>query len=104
MPKDKAPPHDFEIDPELAAFLRENGFHTLRKLPDGTYAGLLTLLFTTAIHTGLSWGGWAYRYCYEDPKRAVLELYKLSEMDEAPAGYVARRGGAAPADTDYPRR
>lgn len=81
-------------DSAFVAMLQENKYFSIRKLPDGTYAALGKLLYTTAIHTGLTYNGWAYRYCFEDAERAQKELEKLEEMDAVPTGFVARRWGA----------
>jgi hypothetical protein len=48
-------------------------------------------MFTRAICTGLSHIGWAYRWCFEDRERALVELAKLQDMDDEPTGWVARR-------------
>lgn len=71
--------------------LEAQGYQHVRMLPDGTYAATLELLFTRAICTGLTWQGWAYRWCFADRELAVRELEKLQAMDDAPTGWVARR-------------
>lgn len=81
-------------DAAFVAMLQENRYYSIRKLPDGTYAALGKLLFTTAIHTGLNHHGWAYRYCFDDPKLAQRELDKLEDMDDTPSGFIARRWGS----------
>ena len=79
---------------EFLQFLTDNKYFNVRKLPDGTYAALYKLMFTTAICTGLSFSGWAYRYCFDDPELAAQELAKLEAMDDEPKGFIARRWGA----------
>ena len=79
---------------DFPQFLADNKYFNLRKLPDGTYAALHNLMFTTAICTGLNWTGWAYRYCFDDPELAAQELAKLEAMDDEPTGFIARRWGA----------
>lgn len=78
---------------EFLAFLTANNCTHVRELPDGTFAGLHKLMFTTAICTGLDSFGWAYRWCFEDPALAASELAQLEAMDDEPTGYIARRGG-----------
>lgn len=75
------------------AQLSGNGYTHVRQLPDGTYAGLCKLLFTTAICTGLDYHGWAYRYCFESADTALTELNRLENMDDLPVGFIARRFG-----------
>lgn len=78
-------------DPDFVQYLIANHYSELRMLPDGTIAGLYRLLYTTAICTGLTWSGYAYRYCFADTDHARVELSRLNAMDDEPAGYVARR-------------
>lgn len=78
-------------DPDFIRYLIANQYFELRMLPDGTMAGLHRLLFTTAICTGLTWSGYAYRYCFENADDALRELLRLDAMDDEPAGFVARR-------------
>jgi len=86
-------------DPEsFVRFLKDNGHTDIRILEDGSFAALYQLLFTTALHTGLDAFGFEYRYCYEDPDRALSELAKLTSSDDVPTGWVGRiygSGGAA---------
>lgn len=67
------------------------GYENVRQLPDGTWAGTVKLIFTRAICTGITHNSYAYRWCFEDPQRAISELEKLQSMDDVPAGWVARR-------------
>lgn len=53
--------------------------------------GTIELMFTRAICTGLNHVGYAYRWCFEDKERALVELAKLQDMDDEPTGWVARR-------------
>ena len=78
---------------DFLQFLAENGYFNVRELPDGTFAALYRLMFTTAICTGLTELGWAYRWCFEDPALAASELARMDAMDDEPTGYVARRWG-----------
>jgi len=84
---------------EFLKFLAENGYFNVRELPDGTFAGLYKLLFTTAICTGLDEMGYAYRWCFDDPVLALTELTRIETMDEQPIGFIARRYGFTPAST-----
>lgn len=78
--------------------IKQEGYQHVRILPDGSMAGLCRLIFTTALCSGITPQGWAYRYCFENPERALDELAKLEEEDQEPTGFIARRygGGANP--------
>lgn len=56
-----------------------------RQLPDGSWAGLLRLLYTLSVCMGITpIDVYQYRWCFEDPKEAV-HLYKTAvEVDEIP--------------------
>jgi hypothetical protein len=77
---------------EFLKFLEEQGYFSVRELPDGSFAGLYRLLYTTAVCTGLCEDGWVYRYCFDDPALAAAGLASLQEMDDEPPGFIARRG------------
>lgn len=79
---------------EIKALIEESFmYRNVRQLSDGTWAGTTDLIFTRAICTGIDphFGTWAYRWCFEDRERALLELEKLEQMDDTPTGWVARR-------------
>ena len=78
-------------NPAFVRFLQENRYYEIRELPDGTVAGLLRLIYTTSICTGLDWQCWAYRWCFEEESTARSELERLQAMDDEPQGYIARR-------------
>ncbi|MBB2915898.1 hypothetical protein [Cupriavidus alkaliphilus] len=79
---------------KFAAWLAQNGYTQVRRLPDGSYAGVSRLLFTTALYIGLDVWGWERRYCYESERDALAALAALETSDDEPTlGYVAKRGG-----------
>ena len=80
-------------DEKITQFLLDNEYHSIVKLPDGTWAALTKLLYTTGLCVGLDDLGWAARYCFKDTGKAVSELCKLKRMTEAPSGFIAQRGG-----------
>jgi hypothetical protein len=71
----------------------ENYYHDLRVLDDGTIVGTGKLMFTTALYIGLSVTGWERRYCYKDEKALKRSLDALTNGDDEPTGWIARRGG-----------
>lgn len=80
-------------DQELLAFLKDNGYFHLRVLEDGAVVGLGKLMFTTALHIGLTELSWERRYCYEDPALAEKAIAALKTGEDFPLeGYVAKRG------------
>lgn len=78
-------------DAELTRWLAEN-YAQVRQLPDGTYAGLNRLLYTTAIFLDLDAWGWGRRFCFESDATARERFAGLQSADDEPAGYVAKRG------------
>lgn len=72
-------------------FFADNGYTHVRQLPDGTWAGLVSLIYTTGLCVGLTEIGWTRRFCFEDRKMAISELAKLTSVDDEPVGWIARR-------------
>jgi hypothetical protein len=80
-------------DDKFRLFLIENEYQAARKLPDGTWAGLIRLAFTTGLCIGLTDTGWTRRFCYENLTDALGALQDLQAWDDEPEPlYVARRG------------
>lgn len=78
---------------EFTAWMRSNAaFVGAKRLADGTYAGVLPLLFTHAICLGVT-PEVAYhkRYCYQDTPTCLHEYSKLASFSDEPTGWVARR-------------
>jgi hypothetical protein len=78
--------------PGFEEWLRMN-YREVRKLPDGSYAGIDRLLFTTAIFLDLDRWGWGKRFCFEDHALAAQRFNELQSADDEPQGFIARRGG-----------
>lgn len=75
---------------KLAEWLASN-YDTVRQLPDGSFAGLSRLMFTTGVYLGLNRWGYGNRYCFESPDKAREVFDALQSEDDEPAGWVARR-------------
>lgn len=78
---------------EFTAWMRSNAtFIGAKRLPDGSYAGVLPLLFTYAICLGVT-PEFSYqkRFCYEDTATCLHEFSQLSSFSDEPVGWVARR-------------
>lgn len=70
----------------------EASFIGAKRLPDGTYAGVMSLLFTHAICLGVTpMLAYRKRYCYEDASACLHEYEQLQAFDDEPEGWVARR-------------
>jgi len=78
-------------DEQFRAFLIKDGYTHIRRLDDGTWVGLVSLLFTTGLCIGLDRFGWERRYDYEHPVHAITELLKLERGDQVPQGWIDRR-------------
>lgn len=78
---------------DLAKAASDIGYENVRVLPDGTLAGTMKLIFTTAICTDIEPFGIGYgnRFCFESKGKALEELAKLKSSDDIPEGWIARR-------------
>lgn len=72
------------------------GYHKPRQLPDGHWAALVPLLYTTGLVVGIESTGWRYRYCFEQAEDALSWLGSLQAVTQEPEGYVAKRVGIQP--------
>lgn len=52
-------------DDKLIAFLEDEGYENLRKLPNGLWIGTMRMLFTQGLFVGLTATDYSHRYCYE---------------------------------------
>ena len=78
-------------DDQFRAFLTKDGYEHIRKLDDGTWVGIVPLMFSVGLCMGLDRIGWDRRYCYEDRALAVAEIAKLERGDQVPQGWIAKR-------------
>lgn len=76
---------------KLLSELQQQGFELVRRLPDGSYAALGHLLYTTAIYLGLNAWGYHRRFCFESAVLALQRFNELQSEDDEPQGYIARR-------------
>lgn len=83
-------PHPQSTDSELVEWLR-GCYRLVRVLPDGSIAGLDSLMFTTGIMLGMTRWGYETRFCFESPKLAEQRFYELQSQDDEPEGWIARR-------------
>lgn len=73
------------------AIAKENGYGAVRVLPDGSIAGIVQLMTTWGLMTGMHRDGWTQRFCFRRLDKALEQLYALQSEDDEPVGFVARR-------------
>lgn len=72
--------------------LHEGGYVVVRLLPDGTVAGIVRLLTTTAICLGVTRTcAYERRFCFRNADLAYQRFGELQSEDDTPAGWIARR-------------
>ncbi|MGE6322985.1 hypothetical protein ACQKEF_22400 [Pseudomonas oryzihabitans] len=77
---------------ELTQWLRESaGFKGAKRLSDGSYAGVISLITTYAICLQVDGGGYSRRFCFRDLSVCLSEYERLSSAYDTPQGWVARR-------------
>lgn len=91
-----------ESDAELADWLAQN-YDRVRQLPDGSFATLSPLMFTTGLYLGVNRWGFERRYCFKDSARAVAAFEALQSENDEPTGWIARRP-ETPADREAKAR
>ena len=69
------------------------GYRAVRTLPDGSIATTSDLIYTRAIHTGVTRDGYERRFCFADRALADKRFQELQSADDIPAGHTARRDG-----------
>jgi hypothetical protein len=81
-------------DEFTAWMLKEDGggYIGARRLPDGSYAGVLRLAFTYGLCLGVDRGCPATkRYCFEHIYDCLIAFEQLTSSDDEPVGWVASR-------------
>lgn len=70
-----------------------------KKLPDGTYAGVMKLAFTDAICLGVTPTDPAQkRYCYSSFADMLVAFHKLTSYSDEPTGWISSRPKPVPYD------
>lgn len=84
---------DLLTSKELDQFCVDNGYRAMRRLPDGSWAILMDLIFTRAICLGADQiNAYKRRYCFENRAWADREFSLLESETDEPEGYTAKRG------------
>ena len=81
-----------EIDPDLIAFLAEEGYIALRLMPDGSVAGVNPFIFTHGLCTRLDFGGYHARWCYPSRDDALIALAIWSGEGDPPGPWIKQKG------------
>lgn len=68
-----------------------SSYIAVRRLPDGSFAALGSLIFTTAIYMDLTLFGYGRRFCYKNSMKALSEFINLKDECTEPTGWIARR-------------
>lgn len=77
---------------ELLADIKQLGnYHDVRLLDDGSIVAIGNLMFTRAIYMDVNQDGWGRRFCFDDRALADTEFQRLSNEDQEPSGWIARR-------------
>lgn len=70
-----------------------------KKLPDGTYAGVIKLAFTEAICLGVTRDCAAEkRYCYDQLGNLLIAFHQLKSFNDEPTGWLSARPKPVPRD------
>lgn len=79
-------------DDEFKAFLEspECKYLHVRKLDDGTWAGIIKFFHTWGICTEINMVGYGRRYCYTTEAQAIAEFGKMQSLDDIPEGWERR--------------
>lgn len=71
---------------------KDGGFVGAKKLPDGTYAGVVKLAFTDGICLDITQGGFCgRRFCYDHLGDCLVAFDKIVSKHDDPIGWVASR-------------
>jgi hypothetical protein len=81
----------------------EYNFIGAKRLADGTYVGVMRLMFTLAICIGFEEGSlFKRRYCFKDITQCISEYEGITSGEDIPEGWVARRPKPASDDEFCP--
>ena len=83
---------------DFKAFLAKEGYTAFKKLPDGEWAAIMPLVFSTSVCCGIDYiSPFKYRWCFKKPSDALDFFNGLKEFDDIPdnqEGLVGHRYGA----------
>lgn len=79
-------------DDELLARIKELGaYRDVRLLEDRSIVAIGDLMFTRAIYMDVDLNGWGRRFCFENRALADTEFHRITDGDQEPVGWIARR-------------
>lgn len=83
---------DLLNDPIVQAAMKIEGYHYVRKLPSGEWAGLMRFLFTTGLVVGLDLEGYRTRFCYTYHEDALQALLEWDGHGDPPGPWIKEKG------------
>lgn len=84
---DRLPPE------QIREFLLEQGFLRVRQLEDGSWIGVLRLVFTTSVCMDIDeFSPFRYRWCFADPAEANHFFETAVDYDEVPTKHDSLKG------------
>ena len=84
----------------LLELLAREGYRNLKKMPNGEWAGIQNMLFTTALVIGLDEIGCRTRFCFETAEAAEVSLAEWEGEGFPPGWWIKQK----PEDVDNPLR
>jgi hypothetical protein len=76
---------------ELERMRKMGGFLDIRRLPDGSVAGVQPQVTTWSLVLGVTHWGWRYRFCYETLCDALAAFRSVQGESDIPDGWLACR-------------
>jgi hypothetical protein len=67
------------------------GYHVVKKMPDGSWIGVMPMLFTTGLFVGLDEKGYDRRYCYANSMDAMEALLRWDGVDDPPGPWIKEK-------------
>ncbi|MDC3552198.1 hypothetical protein [Escherichia coli] len=84
-------------DEQVIAFMTENQYTNIRKLPDGEWCGLFRLAFTWSVCMGVTpLTSFRYRWCFADREEALYLIETAEEYDGVPVRKTSLKGHRYP--------
>jgi len=86
-----------DSDEEIEAFLKEQSFIAVRKLDDGTWIGMLQLMFTMSVCVGITaTQTHTHRWCFGDPIEASIFFGTIEHPRQIPEKRESLKGHRYP--------
>lgn len=76
---------------DLKQFLLDEDYIAPRQLPNGQWAAIGSLIFTSGLFVGLTKYGYDRRYCYEHQHEALAALDKWNGEGDPPGMWIKEK-------------